>query len=141
MDAVVALLKSMDFEKMIPSLGWYLFSLKFWCFVLVMAGPAVMLVLGILYLKKPPETPDSFWSYRSKAAMRDRGTWDEAHRLAGKTWSRLGTLLCIAGFAVSFFVFVLPGDLSAAITLLAVIAELVIISGSRAKIDKKLKEL
>lgn len=141
MDAIVSLLKNMDFEKMIPSLGFYLFSLKFWCFVLVMAGPAVIFLLGILYAKRPPESPDSFWAYRTKDAMKDRQTWNEAHRLAGRLWSRLGVVLCVAGLGVGFLVFVLPGGVSAALTLIAVIAELVIIGASRMQIDKQVKNI
>lgn len=141
MDAVVSLIKGMEFEKFIPSLGFYLFSMKFWCFVLVMAGPVVVLALGILYTKRPPETPDSFWSYRTKAAMRDRQSWNEAHRIAGKAWSRLGWAMCVPGLVVSFFVFVLPGNISAVLTLLAVVVELVLIAGGRSKIDKQLKNV
>lgn len=141
MDAVVSLLKNLNFEKMLPSLGFYVFSLKFWCFVLVMAGPAVLLALGILYQKHPPESPDSFWAYRSKEAMQDRHMWNEAHRIAGAQWSKLGAVMCIAGLAVGFLVFVLPGGLSAALTLIATVAELVVIGGSRRKIDNQLKNI
>ncbi len=141
MDAVVALLKSMDFEKLIPNLGFYLFSLKFWGFVLVMAGPAVLFVLGRLYARRPPESPDSFWAYRTKAAMQDRRTWEKTHSIAGKSFTRLGTVMGIAGLAVSFFVFVLPTDLSAALVLIAVVAQLVVIAAARRRLDGQIKNM
>ena len=141
MDALISLLKNMEFEKMIPSLGSYLFFLKLWCFVLVMAGPAAILALGILYQKKTPEGADCFWAYRSKAAMKDRQVWNEAHRVAGKHWRKLGAALCIAGAAVGVLVFILPGNLSAMLTLIAVCVELVLIAASRVKIDRQLKNI
>lgn len=141
MEAVVSLLKNFNFQDLIPSIGWYVFMLKFWCVVLVMAGPVALLVLGILYTKRPPETPDSFWAYKTRQTMSDRAIWDAAHEIAGKQWSKLGAVLCVAGGAVGFLCFVMPGGISAMIALIAVIVELVIVVASRANIDKQLKKL
>lgn len=67
----------------------------FWLFMLVMdlLVPAVMIVFGRLFLRKPPHTINGIFGYRTAMSMKNQDTWQFAHRYCGKLWLRLGWIL------------------------------------------------
>ena len=67
----------------------------FWifCTAMVMLTPAVMLLFGRRFQKKPPKTINSLYGYRTTRSMKNQDTWDFAHRTCGRLWFRLGLVL------------------------------------------------
>lgn len=67
----------------------------FWifCTAMVLLTPAVMLLFGRRFQKKPPKTINSLYGYRTTRSMKNQDTWDFAHRTCGKLWFRLGLAL------------------------------------------------
>lgn len=67
----------------------------FWLFMLVMdlLVPAVMIVFGRLFMRRPPHTINYTFGYRTAMSMKNQDTWQFAHQYCGKLWLRLGWIL------------------------------------------------
>lgn len=138
MDALFSALKEFDFEKMLPALGAYVGGLKFWAWVLLMVTPVLLLVLGTLYTKRPPESFDCAWAFGGKRAKESRKNWEKAHRLAGKSWTSVGAILCGVGILFGILFFIVNALAATIIALCMIAVELIFVVASRISIDKKL---
>ncbi len=67
----------------------------FWIFMLLcdLLMPSVMIAFGRIFLKHPPKNINSFYGYRTSRSMKNRDTWDFAHRYCGRLWFRCGLIL------------------------------------------------
>jgi len=77
----------------------------FWVFMLAFAlqVPALMVVLGVLMEKKPPQEISRIYGYRTARSMQNADTWRFAHLYCGRLWRWTGLLLA----AVTALAFVL----------------------------------
>ncbi len=99
MEALKSLLQNMDpatlLEKLIPDLstvmGWVEMAIR----LAVMAGPLIMLGLGLLSLLAPPKEANYGLGYRCWWGMASLEAWKYTQRLAGMIWSSLGAALTI----------------------------------------------
>lgn len=66
-------------------MGFWLF-----CTASSLLIPLVMLFFGRRFLTKPPKSINSLYGYRTARSMKNQQTWDFAHRVCGKLWSRGG---------------------------------------------------
>ena len=60
--------------------------------------PAVMIVVGVVFLKRPPKRVNGFYGYRTQRSMSSLEAWDFAHRVCGRLWLGCGAvvgLLCL----------------------------------------------
>ena len=140
MDALFSALKDFDFEKMLPKLDAYVGGLKFWAWLLLMVGPVLLLVLGILYTKNPPSDPNCSWAYGNKRIRSDRALWDRAHKLAGRTWMLLGGGLTCVGLLCGIIFMVVNALAAATIAVWVIVIELVLILGSKLLINGNLNK-
>lgn len=67
--------------------------------------PAVMLLFGWLFMKNPPQDINGVYGYRTPMSMKNRDTWDFAHRYCGKIWFKLGFILMPASFVAMLTVY------------------------------------
>lgn len=58
--------------------------------------PAVMMLLGAIFLKRPPRKINDWFGYRTRRAMSSQEAWDFAHRTCGRIWLRWGAVLAVA---------------------------------------------
>ena len=67
----------------------------FWIFMLAMGllFPAIMIPSGAIFTKTAPEKINYIFGYRTDMSMKNRDTWEFAHKYIGKLWFRLGLLL------------------------------------------------
>lgn len=67
----------------------------FWIYMLCMdlLIPLTMILFGRAFLKKGPERINSLFGYRTAMSMKNRDTWDFAHRCCGKIWVIWGLIL------------------------------------------------
>ena len=72
-------------EKLTPILG-----------VLLMAGPVLMVIMGLLYRFAAPKEANHHFGYRCYFGMGSVQAWRFTQRLAGTTWIVLGVILGIA---------------------------------------------
>ncbi len=69
----------------------------FWTFMLIMnlLIPLTMTGFGLLFLKRAPVDINFIFGYRTEMSMKNRDTWEFAHRYCGKLWLYSGLLLLI----------------------------------------------
>ena len=63
--------------------------------VLVIAGPVIMLILGLLYLFAAPREANHHFGYRCYFGMGSEEAWRFTQRLAGFVWAALGLALTV----------------------------------------------
>ena len=52
--------------------------------------PLVMVICGMSYVKRGPKRITRLQGYRTKMSMKNRDTWDFAHKYLGDLWFKLG---------------------------------------------------
>ena len=67
----------------------------FWIFMLAMGllFPVVMILFGTIFMKSAPKKINYILGYRTDMSMKNRDTWEFAHKYFGKLWIRYGLLL------------------------------------------------
>ena len=67
----------------------------FWIFMLAMGllFPAIMILFGSMFMKSAPKKINYIFGYRTDMSMKNRDTWEFAHKYIGRLWFRLGFLL------------------------------------------------
>ena len=67
----------------------------FWIFMLAMGilFPVVMILFGTMFMKSAPKKINYIFGYRTDMSMKNRDTWEFAHKYIGKLWFRFGLLL------------------------------------------------
>ena len=67
----------------------------FWFFMLVMGllFPVVMILFGTMFMKSAPKKINYIFGYRTDMSMKNRDTWEFAHKYISKLWFRFGLLL------------------------------------------------
>lgn len=80
----------------------------FWVFMLVMSLliPLGMTGFGVYFVKSGPKEINRGFGYRTSMSMKNRDTWQFAHRHCGRLWRIMGAALLVASLV--FFLF-LPG--------------------------------
>ncbi|NBH12898.1 SdpI family protein [Lachnospiraceae bacterium] len=74
----------------------------FWIFMLVMdlLIPGSMIVLGWLFLRRPPRNINNIYGYRTARSMKSAEAWRYAHHYFGRLWLRFGIALLIVSVIV-----------------------------------------
>ena len=69
--------------------------------IVVMIGPVVLLLMGLLYLFATPKEANHYVGFRCYYGMGSVDAWQFTQRLAGIVWSGLGLVLCLVMLLVS----------------------------------------
>lgn len=66
----------------------------FWIFSLIMDLwiPLVMIFFGKHFSKKAPKNINATFGYRTTRSMKNKNTWEFAHKVCGRTWFRWGLI-------------------------------------------------
>ena len=67
--------------------------------------PLVMVICGMSYVKRGPKRITRLQGYRTKMSMKNRDTWDFAHKYLGDLWFKLGVPMLAVTSVVSLVVF------------------------------------
>lgn len=67
----------------------------FWIYMLIMALliPCSMIGFGKLFLKRSPKDINAVFGYRTNMSMKNKDTWNFAHKHCGKLWYVGGIVL------------------------------------------------
>lgn len=130
MDAIRSLLNLFDIANYLPDLTLFSAVAKLVLWALMLVGPVLMLLLGLMYFMKPPAEANFSWGFRTYFGMGSVEAWRFTQRVAGLCWIAVGggmTALClIAGI----FMLVLNGGQAATLAMWAVGIELLLIIAS-----------
>ena len=101
LNAVKDLLNNFELSSLLPDLGTLLGKLELVTRLLVVAGPLVMVVMGLLYLFAAPKEANHHFGYRCYFGMGSVDAWRFTQRVAGITWTGLGAVLTLVMLIVS----------------------------------------
>ena len=67
----------------------------FWIFMLIMdlLLPFTMIGFGRYFMKKAPKEINSVFGYRTSMSMKNKDTWEFAHKYCGKVWYVCGMVI------------------------------------------------
>lgn len=79
----------------------------FWLFILIcdLLIPCIMIGFGKYFSKKAPQKINKTFGYRTSMSMKNRETWEFAHKYIGKLWTWLGFVILVASVAALLVVF------------------------------------
>ena len=99
-DSIKAIMDGFDPASLLPELSELFTTLPGICRLCVMAGPVVLLILGLLYLFFSPKEANWYFGYRCYYGMGSVYAWRFTQRFAG-------VVLTLTGLALSIIMFVL----------------------------------
>lgn len=67
----------------------------FWIFLTIcnLMIPVLMIVMGKVFMKNPPQTINGIYGYRTSRSMKNQDTWIYAHLYCGKLWWKTGWIM------------------------------------------------
>lgn len=80
-------------------------SIGFWIFMFICAMliPVTMIIFGVKFLRKAPKNINYTYGYRTTRSMKNRDTWEFAHKQIGSLWKRIGIALLPCSAVVMLF--------------------------------------
>ena len=84
-----------DITAVMPDPGSLIGSAPTIARILVIAGPVVMVIMGLLYLFAAPKEANHHFGYRCYFGMGSELAWRFTQRIAGITWTVLGVTLSV----------------------------------------------
>ncbi len=114
----------------------------FWIFMLVsdLIIPLTMIRFGRLFLTQAPKNINATFGYRTAMSMKNKDTWEFAHKYCGKLWFRCGLILL--PLSVIPLLFVLNKDITtvANVGLIVAAVQLILLIGSIFPTEATLKK-
>lgn len=76
----------------------------FWIFMLIMdlLIPFTMIGFGKSFMEKAPKEINAVFGYRTTMSMKNKDTWEFAHKYCGKLWWIWGWVMVMPVFALFF---------------------------------------
>ena len=90
LESIKALMDGFDPATLLPDLSKVFGSLVTVCKFAVMAGPVVLLILGLAYLFLAPKEANYYFGYRCYYGMGSVNAWRFTQRIAGALLGLLG---------------------------------------------------
>ena len=100
-DSIKGLLDGFDPATLLPDLQKVFDSLVPLCRIAILAGPVVILLLGLSYLFLSPKEANHYLGYRCYFGMGSEYAWRFTQRLAGWLFTAVGLVLTVVMFAIS----------------------------------------
>lgn len=89
------IMDAFDPAALLPDLTTMTGKIEFICRICVMAGPVLLLVLGLMYLFLAPKEANHAFGFRCYYGMGSVEAWQFTQKAAGLLWSILGAVLSI----------------------------------------------
>jgi len=101
LDSIKGFFDNFELDSLLPDLGTLLGKLELLMRILVIAGPVVMVILGLVYLFAAPKEANHHFGYRCYFGMGSVDAWRYTQRIAGITWTGLGAILSVVMLIIS----------------------------------------
>ena len=115
----------------------------FWIFMLAMnlLFPLIMIVMGRYFMKKSPKEINYIFGYRTNMSMKNKDTWDFAHKYFGKCWFRLGWLLIPISVIPMLFVIGKGEDIIGTVGMVVMVIDLILLIAPIFPTERALKKI
>ena len=100
-DAIKKILDGVDPAEMLPQIDTIFSKIRLLCRICVMAGPVILLILGLCYLFLAPKEANYYFGYRCFFGMGSVHAWRFTQRIAGMVLGGLGLILTLVMFFIS----------------------------------------
>ena len=134
-DRLASIVTNFDMSYIIPELDTLLGWVDLAARLSVIVGPALMLVLGILYYFLPPQEANHRFGYRFYWGMGSVPAWQFTQRIAGVTWMAMGLVLALIMFIVSLIFGALTIEETVSTAVICLLIQLVLMGGLCLAID------
>jgi len=94
-------------------------------FVMTMLIPFTMIVFGMLWKSHPPKNINWAYGYRTTMSMKNKETWDFAHKFLALVWFYCGAVIAVIS-AILLIIFKNSDDFENMVTVL-VLVQLVVL--------------
>ena len=101
LDSITSFFDNFELGGFLPDLGTLLGKLELVMRILVMAGPVVMVIMGLLYLFAAPKEANHHFGYRCFFGMGSVDAWRYTQRVAGIAWTGMGAILAVVMLIIS----------------------------------------
>lgn len=129
MSDILSLLQDFDVANFLPAPDKFLRDLEGWTRFLMLAGPLVMLILGLWYYFAPPKEANHSAGFRTYYSMGSVRAWRFAQKLAGMAYMIMGGALSVIMLIVSLFFNAEKGMAMINTALVCVILEVILMVG------------
>ena len=115
----------------------------FWIFMLAMnlLFPLIMIVMGRYFMKKSPKEINYIFGYRTNMSMKNKDTWDFAHKYFGKRWFRLGWLLIPISVIQILFVIGKGENIVSTVGMVVMVIDLILLIAPIFPTERALKKI
>lgn len=115
----------------------------FWVFMLMvdMLVPVSMIGFGKAWSKAAPKEINAVFGYRTDRSMKNRDTWDFAHRYCGKIWLVCGSVLLPLSIAPMLLVIGKNEDIVGALGGILCAVQLIPLIGSIFSVERALNKV
>ena len=66
--------------------------------------PLVMIIFGAIFIESAPREINHLYGYRSEMSMKNRDTWEFAHKFSGRLWLIFGLILLPVSVAALYLI-------------------------------------
>lgn len=102
--------------------------------------PLTMIRFGRLFLTKVSKNINATFGYRTTMSMKNKDTWEFAHKFCGKLWFRWGLILLPISIIPLILVFNKDIDTIAYVGLIVSVVQIVLLIGSIVPTEVALKK-
>ena len=103
--------------------------------------PVMIIVIGYLMNKYPPQKPNWFIGYRTRKSMQNNEVWKIANQYCGTVWIKLGILMLI----ITSIIFVLASlniiNFTENLLIIVTITEVIILVQTIFIVENKIKDM
>lgn len=140
MDEILSLLQDFDVAKFLPAPEQFVKDLELMMRIAVMAGPLVLLGLGLWYYLAAPKEANHSVGFRTYHGMGSVEAWQFTQKLAGQIYSLLGTIMTVVMSILCNCFRFMDAMVMATIAMICVLVETVVILGAWAYIRRMAKK-
>lgn len=102
--------------------------------------PIMMLFFGITFKNQGPKKINGFYGYRTSMSMKNKETWNFAHRYCGKLWTKLGLITLFLSIIISFIILNFDEEIQGIVVAIIVTAQTILLIASIFPVEKELKK-
>lgn len=114
----------------------------FWIFMTCMnlLIPLIMLIIGVVFLVRPPKNINNYYGYRTHRSMINLDTWNFAHKYCGKIWIVIGSIMLPICLVIMLLIMKEDNSIVGALGAFITIIEIVPLIYSINPVEKALKK-
>lgn len=102
--------------------------------------PIMLLFFGMIFKNQGPKKINGIYGYRTSMSMKNKETWDFAHRYCGKLWTKLGFITLFLSIIISLITLNYDDKIQGIVVAIVVTAQTILLIASIFPVEKELKK-